>query len=53
MRLEIIQGIDVKTLKRHYAKAVKNSQTSFTVYGYKFLTEYAKYLIEYAEGKAK
>lgn len=37
--------------KAQYLKAVSNHQTQFTFDGHEFLTEYAKYLLQYLKPK--
>jgi hypothetical protein len=41
----------LRELKRCHAKAVKDGKDSFTIGGNEFLVSYAKYLIEYLEGR--
>ena len=43
----------LKELKSLYNKAVKESKDWFTYNGDEYLTTYAKYVIEYLEGKFK
>jgi hypothetical protein len=39
--------------KRHYANALEGNKAQFMFEGHGFLTGYAKYLIEFLEGKFK
>lgn len=41
---------ELSNLKRAYTMALKNKKETFLFKGKKFLTTYAKYLIEYLEG---
>lgn len=44
---------DLKEFKKHYNKAVKDKMYLFIFKGEEYLTEYAKYVIEYLNGKFK
>lgn len=39
----------LETMKKHWAQAKKDKQNSFEVNGHRFLTAYAKYLIDYLD----
>ncbi len=40
----------VDRLEKRYAQAVENNEEQFTFDGHEFLTEYAKYLLQYLKG---
>lgn len=46
-----ITRVEFITLKRLYTKAVKAGEKQFVFMGRDILTAYAKYLIQYLEGK--
>lgn len=48
-----INKYELATLKRMYAKAVKEGKTQFVFQAKDILTVYAKYLIEYLESRFK
>ena len=41
----------VQKLRRHYELAVKDEAESFSFEGHELLVQYAKYLLDYLEGK--
>jgi hypothetical protein len=43
----------LKSVKKAYAKAVEDGKDQFTWGGHEFVTNYAKYMIEYLEGQFK
>lgn len=53
MDLGVPVEIDVKGLREEYEKALKENEKYFKYKEIKFYTNYAKYLLEYVEGKGK
>jgi hypothetical protein len=44
-------NVEIQELKKAYKKALEEKQESFVYEGYELVTDYAKYLLEYLEGK--